>query len=95
MKLLTPHITEKSYQGAANAQYTFKLAPRVDKSLVKKLVEKEYKVKVVSVHIVNLPAKIRRYRNTLGKTSPVSKAIVRLLPGQKIAEFDIPEENKE
>ena len=91
--LLTPHITEKSYQGYADesiaSTYTFIVKPNVDKFMVKKLVEKEFKVKVADVRIINLPGKKRRFKNIAGQTSPISKAIVRLKKGDHISAFDI------
>jgi len=97
---LTPHVTEKSYAGiheekGATSTYTFRVAPKLTKELVKKFVEREFKVTVVDVRIVNLPGKKRRFKNITGRTSDRKKAIVRLAPDQKIAAFDLPDDKAE
>jgi large subunit ribosomal protein L23 len=97
---LVPHITEKSYagisdeKGAANT-YTFRVRPGITKEIVKRVVEREFKVTVTDVRIINLPGKARRYRGQVGRTSDRKKALVRLAAGQKIAAFDLPEEKAE
>jgi large subunit ribosomal protein L23 len=93
-QLFAPHITEKTYATIATdakgaSTYTFKVHESVDKADVKRLVEKEYKVTVVDVRMVNLPGKTRRFKGVKGQTSARRKAIVRLKAGQKIAAFDI------
>ena len=89
---LTPHITEKSYgkiEGNDFPIYTFKVADGVDKDTVKKIVEKEYNVTVTDVNMVRLPGKVRRFRNRLGHTSQIRKAMVRLKKGDTIKAFEI------
>lgn len=98
--LLTPHVTEKSYagisdeKGAANT-YTFRVRPGVTKEVVQRVVEREFKVEVTDVRMVNLPGKTRRFRGVKGQTSARKKAIVRLKAGQKIAAFDLPDQKTE
>jgi large subunit ribosomal protein L23 len=97
---LVPHITEKSYAGIADEKgaantYTFRVRPGITKEVVKRIVEREFKVTVTDVRIVNLPGKTRRFRGMVGRTSDRKKAIVRLAVGQKIAAFDLPEEKAE
>ncbi len=101
-KPLVPHITEKSYsliseeKGAVSA-YTFKVPRVVNKDIVKKQIEKQFKVHVVDVRIINLPGKVRRFKGVMGKTQATKKAIVRLKAGEHITEFlpATPEANKE
>ena len=90
---LIPHITEKSYSfikegKQETSQYTFRIPKGVNKSIVKTLIEREHKVTVEDVRIINLPGKTRRFKGVVGRTSIRRKAIVRLLPGQHIASFD-------
>jgi large subunit ribosomal protein L23 len=101
---LAPHVTEKSYAGiseekGAASTYTFRIALGLTKEIVKRMVEREFKVTVTDIRIVRLPGKVRRFKGVTGKTGARKKAIVRLAPGQKIAAFDLPEdpatENKE
>jgi len=99
-KPLTPHITEKSYRGIAEeaasvSTYIFKVKADLNKSQIKKLVEKEYKVSVTDVRTVNLPGKVRRFRNIPGFVPGTTKAIVKLKKGDRIAAFDIEEKKDE
>lgn len=98
--LLTPHITEKSYAGITEEKgkastYVFRVARTLSKEVIKRIIEREFKVTVADVRIVNLPAKARRFKGIQGKTQARKKALVRLMPGQKIAAFDLPEEKAE
>jgi large subunit ribosomal protein L23 len=95
--LFAPHITEKAYAGISEDKkqantYVFKLRDDVDKTDIKALVEKEFKVTVVGVRIVNLPAKTVRTKGRPGKRSAIKKAIVRLKVGDRIAAFDLAED---
>lgn len=98
--LITPHVTEKSYAGisdekGAASTYTFRIKADLTKDIVKRVVEREFKVTVTDVRIVNLPGKARRFKGVKGKTSARKKAIVRLTAGQKIAAFDLPDQKAE
>lgn len=86
---LVPHITEKSYPGTERNTYTFKVGGNLEKPAIKKLVEKLYKVEVVSLQVINLPGKVRRFKGITGKTSPRQKAVVRLAKGQQIPGFEV------
>ncbi len=96
-QLLIPHVTEKSYSGISDEKgavntYTFRIKLDLTKEIVKRIVERDYKVTVTDVRIVKLPGKVRRFKGIVGKTSARKKAIVRIAAGQKIAAFDLPEE---
>ena len=100
MKQIIPHITEKAYRGIAEdsksaSTYVFKIKGDLDKADIKKAIETEYKVSVTDVRTINLPGKVRRFRNVTGKTSPITKAVVSLKKGDKIAAFDIDEKKTE
>ena len=99
MKNITPHITEKSYQGISEdkkvaSTYTFLVDGSLDKTFIKKQIEKQFSVTVEDVRTVNLPGKVRRFKSIVGKTVPRSKAIVRLKKGDRIAAFDIEDKDK-
>ena len=98
--VFAPHITEKSYAGISEdkkvaSTYTFKIRPDVSKDDIKALVEKEFKVTVEGVRIINLPSKNRRFKGVKGQTSARKKAIVRLKAGDRIAAFDIADKSAE
>lgn len=98
--VFAPHITEKSYAGISEdkkvaSTYTFKVRTDVSKGDIKALVEKEFKVTVDDVRMINLPGKDRRFKGVKGRTSDRKKAIVRLKVGDRIAAFDISEQSAE
>lgn len=86
--LIEPWITEKSHQEMAQNKYVFKVSPESNKKNIEKAVEDLYKVKVVSVNVVNIHRKKRVYGRTKGYKSGYKKAIVTLKEGDKIQLFE-------
>ncbi len=83
--LKRPYITEKATILADEQnQYVFQVAPRANKTEIKKAIENIYKVKVLKINIVNLPAKTKGSGKLQGETKGVKKAIVKLKAGDKI-----------
>ncbi|MYD47470.1 MAG: 50S ribosomal protein L23 [Chloroflexi bacterium] len=82
--LLRPTITEKSTLLHEDGQYTFQVAPRANKTLVKQAVEQNFGVKVVSVNITVNRGKRKRYGLRFKKQPDVKKAVVTLRPGDRI-----------
>ncbi len=76
--------TEKGTQEELLGKYSFEVSNRANKIQIKKSVEDIYKVKVRSVNIMNMPGKLRRVRQILGKTPDWKKAVVTLKEGEKI-----------
>lgn len=100
MNKITPHITEKSYLGIGEGKsvaptYTFRLPAGLTKEMVKKAIEKEFKVHITRVRTIHLPGKSRRVKGIVGRTQSVRKAIVTLKKGEKIAAFEIEEKKSE
>lgn len=83
--LIRPLLTEKATAHASTGRYVFQITDRANKSEVKKSIEQIYDVHVRAVKIIHLPAKKRRTGRTMGKTSPIKKAIVVLKSGEKIS----------
>ncbi len=79
-----PHITEKNTLISEKNQYTFIVDKNANKSEIKKEIERLYKVKVLSVNIINYKGKTKRFRNILKKEGAYKKAIVKVKDGQKI-----------
>lgn len=88
--LKRPVVTEKSnMQAGADNQYTFEVDGRANKMQVKDAVETAFNVKVVTVNIVNIPAKKGRYgRLIVTKKSARKKAVVTLATGNTIQLFE-------
>lgn len=79
-----PQVTEKASDLTKQNQYVFKVYAGAQKPEIKKTVADVYGVDVVSVKIVNVPAKKRRLGRTEGWRKGYKKAIVKIKPGQKI-----------
>jgi large subunit ribosomal protein L23 len=80
-----PLVTEKGsvYLQPLN-KYQYAVLPAATAPEIKKAVEKTYKVKVVSVNVLNFKGKKRRYRMREGKKPDWKKAIVTLKQGERI-----------
>lgn len=78
-------VTEKSTiaRDAAN-QYNFEVHDGANRIEVGRAVEKLFKVKVLSVRVMNVPGKKKRTGKTVGQRSSWKKAIVTLAPGSRI-----------
>jgi len=79
-----PHITEKSSVLSAQNKYVFQVLPSATKIDVKNAIEKTYKVKVTSVHMIRIPSKTRRVGRYMGTKAGIKKAIVSLKSGDRI-----------
>lgn len=87
--IVRPIITEKSSGLSEKGVYTFEVAQGANKVEIKNAVETIFSVKVKAVRTINVyrkPAKMGKYS---GFKSAVKKAIVTLVPGQTIKEFEI------
>ncbi len=87
--LKRPVVTEKTTGQADLNQYTFQVDLRANKMQVKDAVETAFNVRVVTVRIVSIPAKMGRYgRRTVVKKPAWKKAVVTLAPGNTIQFFE-------
>jgi large subunit ribosomal protein L23 len=85
-----PVITEKSTQLAEEFQYVFEVDSRANKHQIKDAVETIWpKVDVVDVRVMNMPAKrAKRWRKVIIRKKGWKKAIVTLMPGQRLEMFE-------
>ncbi len=80
-----PRITEKAtLVSEINNAYTFEVSKEATKKTIGKTIKDLYKVTVLKVNIVNLPAKKVVSKGKVGKSSGVKKAYVYLKKGDKI-----------
>jgi len=77
-------VTEKNASLAALGKYVFLVERSATKNDVKEAIREIYKADVVAVDIVSLPAKRKRFRGKIGRTTRYKKAIVTVKKGQKI-----------
>lgn len=89
--LRRPIVTEKTnYMVTKLHQYVFEVSNDANRTLVKDAVEKLFDVTVVKVNIINVPAKrsMRRNRRLLISNPQYKKAVVTLLPEDRIPIFE-------
>jgi large subunit ribosomal protein L23 len=86
--IVRPVITEKSSRLMSQSKYTFEVLPKANKIEIRKAVEEVFKVKVSSVHTIKVRSKPKRMGRFAGRSRSWKKAIVTLLPGQRIEFFD-------
>ena len=86
--LRRPLITEKNTMLQAQGKYAFEIAREANKPQIKQAVEKAFKVKVLAVNVMTVPAKTRRVGRRQVLTQSWKKAIVTLKPGDKIELFE-------
>ncbi|HHE76766.1 MAG TPA: 50S ribosomal protein L23 [Candidatus Parcubacteria bacterium] len=82
--LESPHISEKATILSEGNEYVFKVNKRANKIEIKNAVEEVYGVDVVSVNIINIHKKRRRFGRYTGWRKGYKKAVVKLKKGQKI-----------
>lgn len=90
--VVRPIDTEKTrYQASELGQYTFEVNSRANKIDVKRAVEEIFEAEVVSVRMINMPAKASK-RYGRGRRSvrrpPWKKAVVTLAEGQRLDLFE-------
>ena len=77
-------MTEKSTNLSEHNKIVFKVNKNFNKNLIKKNIEKIFKVEVTKVNIVNKKPKIKSTRGRKIKVPGFKKAIVTLKKGQNI-----------
>jgi large subunit ribosomal protein L23 len=85
--LKRPIVTEKTARLTKENQYVFEVSKEATKSEIKKAVEENFGVNVLSVKIIKVPPKRRRIGRISGWKKGYKKAIVKIEEGQKIDIF--------
>ena len=85
--IISPMLTEKSYDGIQAKRYTFKVDKRATKTQIKVAIEDIFGVKVEKVNTANYDGKKKRMGRYEGMTSSYKKAIVQLSKDSKPIEF--------
>ena len=87
--IISPLLTEKStIKRETENIYTFKVAAKANKQQIKHAVEELFKVKVVSVHTMNVLGKMRRMGRFTGRRPSWKKANIQLEPEARIPIFE-------
>ena len=84
-----PVITEKTnIQKESYNQITFEIDRRMNRVEIKKAVEDIFKVRVATVRTMQVKGKTKQRGRIIGKRRDWKKAIVRLMPGERIDFFE-------
>jgi large subunit ribosomal protein L23 len=84
-----PVVTEKTtLQKELNNQVTLKVDKNANRVEIKDAVEKSFNTKVKQVRTVQVKGKIKQRGRVIGKRKDWKKAIITLMPGQRIDFFE-------
>jgi large subunit ribosomal protein L23 len=84
-----PLVTEKTnIQKEDSNQITFEVDTRANRIEIKRAIEQIFNVKVAKTRTVNVKGKIKRRGRIMGKRKDWKKAIVTLMPGERIEFFE-------
>ena len=84
-----PLITEKTnIQKETSNQFTFEVDRRANRVEIKRAIEKIFNVKVANTRTMHVRGKVKRRGRILGKRRDWKKAIVTLMPGERIEFFE-------
>ena len=84
-----PLITEKTnIQKEIANQLTFEVDRNANRIEIKRAVENAFKVKVAKVQTMQVKGKVKRRGRIVGKRRDWKKAIVTLMPGERIDFFE-------
>jgi large subunit ribosomal protein L23 len=86
--IIEPVISEKSYALMADGKYTFRVHERAHKTQIAHAVEEIFGVGVAEVRTSRVRAKPKRRGLQSGRTRSWKKAIVELVPGDRIELFE-------
>jgi large subunit ribosomal protein L23 len=87
--IVRPVITEKTTtQKDERNQISFEVARRANRVEVRRAVEKIFNVRVAAVNTRHVKGKIKRRGRIVGKRKDWKKAIVTLMPGERIEFFE-------
>ncbi len=84
-----PLVTEKTtLQKELHNQVTFKVDKQANRVEIKDAVEKAFNTKVKQVRTVQVKGKVKQRGRIIGKRGDWKKAIITLMPGQRIDFFE-------
>ena len=83
-KILTPIVTEKSTNLSEQNKIIFKVPNKTNKIILKKNIEKIFKVNIVKINIINKQSRKKMVRGKKVKIQGYKKAIITLKKGQNI-----------
>ena len=82
--IISPIVTEKSTNLSEQNKIVFKVSNKLNKIILKKNIEKIFKVNVIKVNIINKQSRKKIARGKKVKIQGYKKAIITLKKGQSI-----------
>ena len=82
--ILSPVVTEKSTNLSEQNKIVFKVSNKLNKTILKKNIEKIFKVNVTKINIINKKTRDKSVRGKKVKVPGYKKAIITLKKGQNI-----------
>ena len=88
--ILRPVVSEKTVGLNENGEYTFVVDPGANRVQIRQAVEQLFGVRVAKVNTLNRKGKRKRNRRTFtyGSRPDIKRAIVTLMPGDRIDLFE-------
>lgn len=86
--LLRPIITEKTTVLTGSDKYVFEVDIRANKNQIKEAVQIAFNVRVIDVNTMVMKGKPKRFGRKVTERPDWKKAIVTLVPGDKIELFE-------
>lgn len=86
--VIRPVISEKSYALIGQNKYTFRVHPDAHKMQIRTAIEEIFNVTVTEVRTMAVRSKPKRRGWTSGRTRSWKKAVVELVPGDRIELFE-------
>jgi len=83
--IIRPLVTEKAAVAQSQNKYSFIVNRSVDKLEVKRAIKEIFGVEPISVNIMNIEGKIRRFGQVKGRKQDYKKAVITLPKGKSIS----------
>jgi large subunit ribosomal protein L23 len=88
-QIIRPLVTEKTtIQKERHNQVSFEVNPRANRVEIKKAIEKIFNVRVAGVQTMHVKGKVKQRGRIIGKRKDWKKAVVTLMPGERIDFFE-------
>lgn len=86
-QLVSPHRSEKVSYLIKDNKIVLAVSKKITKSQIKSIVEKFFKIQVLSVNTLVIKGKIKRYKKCIGKNNDWKKAYIQIKSGQNLELF--------
>ncbi len=93
--IISPILTEKAALGMDKGMYVLIVDRAATKRSIATVMKRQFNLDVVSVRIVNLPARRVKFKRLPGSQTARRKAYVQLKTGQKLPGFELPKQKED